>query len=222
MKPPETPGQKPPETSGREPVENARERSADNDRERAPEHLLVGQIGSAHGLRGEVSLQVLSENSDRFAPGRSLMVGPDPSRARAMQVDASRSHSGRILVRFLGVTDRTSAESLRGLLVFVEATEAGPLEPESFWEHELIGARVMNLQGSELGFLAGMQERFEQDIWTVETASGPVSVPAVKQIIISVDKDARTIVVDPPEGLFPPGAATSRQSEAGGGAPQPP
>lgn len=171
--------------------------------QRAVEHLLVGEIASAHGLRGEVSIKVLSENSARFAPGRQLWVGRDPIGSRTVEVEATRSHSGRSVVKFAEVDDRNAAEALRGQLVFVESSGAPDLEEDAYWEYEVAGARVISVKGPELGVLSGIEERLEQDLWRVETPSGPVLVPASKDIIVSVDADRKLIVVDAPQGLFP-------------------
>lgn len=184
------------------------------------EHLLVGEIASAHGLGGEVSVKVLSEDEGRFARGSVLLVGRNPVRARPMEVERSRSHSGRTLVKFAHVGDRTTAESLRGLLAFVPAGEAADLEGGAFWEHELKGAKVLDVAGVELGILTAVEERLEQDLWDVQTPGGVVLLPAAKGIIVSVDLESKQIVVDPPSGLFPDsgstGAARASSGEAEG------
>lgn len=112
-------------------------------------------------------------------------------------------HSGRALVKFSGIEDRTAAETVRGLLVFVESDQVGDLETGSYWEHELVGADVTNISGLHLGTVIGVEERLEQDIWQVDTGDGSVLLPAAKAIVISVDLQKKRIVVDPPLGLFP-------------------
>lgn len=188
-------------------------------RRQVPEYLLVGEIATPHGLRGEVSVRVLSENQSRFASGSSLRVGRDPARAGTMQVEALRVHAGRALVKFRGIEDRSSAETLRGLLVFVEFTALGRLEPHAYWEHDLVGARVMDVEGNDLGIMRGVEGRLEQDIWQVETSAGIVLVPAAKDIIASVDLDRGCIVINPPEGLFSQNASPSSKLGHEGGRP---
>lgn len=176
-------------------------------------HLLVGQITTAHGLGGEVSVKVHSEDISRFSAGSTLLAGQDPSAARPLTVEAGRPHSRRSLVKFAGIDDRTAAEGLRGMLLFVPVGEKSPLEPGAYWEHELAGSTVMDRSGHELGLMSGVEERFEQDVWCVETLSGTVMLPAARNIILSVDLEAKVIVVDPPPGLF---QATGEDSEIAG------
>src|SRR5260221_11079540 len=96
-----------------------------------PERLVVGRVAKAHGINGEVSIEVLSDAPDRFAVGACVFAGD-----RSLTVATARDHNGRLLVRFDGVPDRTGAEALRGAELTIPADEAHALNDEwSFYPH---------------------------------------------------------------------------------------
>jgi 16S rRNA processing protein RimM len=153
-------------------------------------------------MRGEVLVRLHSDNPSRFKPASELMVGADPDSAASFKVAASRPHQGAQIVKFNSVETRNDAERLRGELIFVSASELEGLEEDSFWEHELIGLEVVDSSGRRLGQLQEILSRPDQDLWKVDTDTGSVLLPAVKELVRSVDLEAGTITADPPEGLF--------------------
>jgi 16S rRNA processing protein RimM len=129
-------------------------------------------------------------------------VGADPNSVVAMKIAASRPHQGAMIVKFIGVDTRDDAERLRDGLIFISTSELGGLEEDAFWEHELIGLEVVDSSGRRLGHLREILTRADQDLWAIDTDSGPVLLPAVKELVISVDLESGRITADPPEGLF--------------------
>jgi len=163
-----------------------------------PERLVVGRIAKAHGIRGEVAIDVLSDEPARFAPGARVFVGE-----RALTVATSRAHHDRLLVRFDDVPDRSAAEALQGAELTIPADEAGALDDEwSFYPHQLAGLTVTDEDGHTLGTMDRVDESPSADLWVVRAHGREVLVPAVRDIVIRVDLDAQTIVLRPPEGLF--------------------
>src|ERR1700749_1552908 len=100
--------------------------------------LVVGRIARPHGVRGEVSVEVRTDEPDRrFAVGSVLST--DPAEAGPLTVASVRWHTGRLLVGFDGITDRNEAESLRGIWLTLDSAQAGPsADPDEFHDHELI------------------------------------------------------------------------------------
>jgi 16S rRNA processing protein RimM len=163
-----------------------------------PERLVVGRIAKAHGIRGEVAIEVLSDEPARFAPGAHVFVGE-----RALTVSASRAHQGRLLVLFDEVPDRTTAETLKGAELTIPIGDARTLDDDwSFYPHELTGLDVIDENGNALGTMDRVEESPAADIWVVRAPGREVLVPAVRDIVMRVDLDGRTIVLRPPEGLF--------------------
>lgn len=175
-----------------------------------PERLVVGRVAKAHGIRGEVAVDVVSDAPDRFAPGSRVIVegharaGPEgPIRQEAeLTVSAARPHQGRLLVRFEEVPDRTTAEALRGATLSIIVAEARTLPEGSFYPHQLEGLTVLDEAGATLGRMVRVEENPASDLWVVHDGAREVLVPAVRAIVRAVDLDAGVIVLSPPEGLF--------------------
>ena len=171
----------------------------------ADDRLVVGRIATAHGIRGECVVEVLSDAPDRFAPGAVLQLDDpaDPDGARPVTVRKSRPHKGRLLIEFAEVPDRNTAESLRGRWLTIDATDAAPLPDGLFYPHEIDGFAVRDEAGAPLGTLADVLENPAHDIWVVQTPDGrSVMVPAVTEFVRDVDSDARIITLAPIEGMF--------------------
>jgi len=159
---------------------------------------VVGRIAKAHGIRGEVAIDVVSDEPARFAPGARVFAGD-----RALTVSASRDHQGRRLVLFEEVPDRNMAETLKGAELTIPIDEARALEDEwSFYPHDLTGLDVIDENGNPLGKMDRVEESPASDIWVVRADGRDVLVPAVRDIVVSVDLDSKKIVLRPPEGLF--------------------
>jgi 16S rRNA processing protein RimM len=155
------------------------------------EPIAVGRIAKAHGVRGEVSVEVHTEVSERFDPGSVLRLED----GTALTVAASRPHQQRVLVTFEGVADRSAADALRDRWLFVPG-DAVPDPPEgSYWPHQLEGCEVVTEDGRPLGRLADVLAAPGNDVWLVEGGDAPVLVPAVRETVLSVDLGARRIVV---------------------------
>jgi 16S rRNA processing protein RimM len=164
--------------------------------------LVVGRIAKAHGIAGEVSVDVRTDDPDhRYADGASLDT--DPPEAGPLVVLSSRWHSGRLLVRFDGVLDRNGAEALRGTLLVADSATSRTAEDEGYWDHELIGLRVADRQGTAIGEVTDVLHSPGSPVLVISDDGGPeLLVPFVEEIVPTVDVAAGTIVIDPPEGLF--------------------
>lgn len=179
--------------------------------------VVVGRIGRAHGLRGEVAIDVRTDEPEtRFAPGSVLLTAPGrtgsvrPAAAtksvtpKTLTVQASRWHSSRLLVRFEGVDDRTKAEAIQGLSLTIDLDPAAPTGSEDeFYDIELEGMQVVTSDGSAVGTLASVLHLPAQDLLAITKPDGTeVLVPFVKELVPSVNRATRTIVVVDPGGLL--------------------
>lgn len=162
----------------------------------------MGEVVRPHGVRGEVVIQPFTEEPGRFQPGADLLVGKDPNGAREMKVSTSRRNRQKLLVRFEGINDREAAETIRGSLIFIPSSALTPLGEDSFWEHDLAGVEVFDRAGNFIGRITRVVPRVEQDLWEVDSGGPILQIPAVKEIVKSVDLDRRRIVIDPPRGLL--------------------
>lgn len=167
------------------------------------ERLVVGRIVTAHGLRGECSVEPLTDSADRFKPGSVLDAELPSGEMTTMTVHSSRPHKSRLLVVFDGVVDRNAAEALRGTWLRIDAEQAAPLPDGRFYLHQLDGCDVFDEAGERLGVLTGVLESPAHDIWVVTTPSSKESlIPVVSEFIRDVDLEARRIVIAPIEGMI--------------------
>jgi 16S rRNA processing protein RimM len=160
--------------------------------------LVVGRVGRPHGIRGELTVQVHTDDPDlRFAAGSVLAT--EPAERGPLTIRASRWHSGRLLVAFDGYADRGRAEELRGTMLVMDSDDAGPAGPEEFWDHDLVGLSVVTVAGEPVGEVTDVLHH-GQDLLVV----GPrqILVPFVAAIVPEVDVSAGRLVIDPPPGLL--------------------
>lgn len=165
--------------------------------------LVVGRIGRAHGIRGDVSVEVRTDEPElRLAPGATLLT--DPASAGPLTVECGRVHSGRLLLRFEGIKDRNAAEALRGTLLIAEVDpEEQPEDPDEFYDHQLIGLDVVLADGTEIGEVAEVLHLPYQDLLSVRSRDGrEVLLPFVEKIVPEIDLAAQRAVIDPPPGLI--------------------
>jgi 16S rRNA processing protein RimM len=167
--------------------------------------LVVGRVAKAHGVTGEVIVEIRTDHPDtRFAPGSSLRGRPSRGGPESRYlVESVREHGGRLLVRLDGVADRNAAESLKGTVFVVDSAELPPIEdPDEFYDHQLEGLRVMTTTGAPVGSVAEVLHTAAGELLSVRTEEGEVLVPFVSAIVTSVSLADKTIEIDPPDGLL--------------------
>lgn len=166
---------------------------------------LVGVAVRAHGLRGELVVEVHTDSPDeRFAVGASLVAQRPGARAGTLTVESARPHSGRLLVRFVEAPDRDSAEALRGTRLLVPAEVIGPSEDdEAFHVHQLEGLRAELADGTVVGSVREVLHGPGGDMLVLARPErSDALVPFVLAIVPTVDLAAGRVVLTPPEGLL--------------------
>lgn len=160
--------------------------------------VAVGRVTRAHATSGEVAVLVLSEVEGRFADDAVVYLED----GRPLTVQASRSHRGRLLVKFREVRDRTQAQALVGSLLVVPESASPELPDGSWWEHQLVGCSVVTAAGRTLGTLTDVIHTGANDVWVAVDSEGrEVLVPVLRDVVASVDIVAKRIVVHEIPGL---------------------
>jgi len=149
--------------------------------------LEVGRIGRAHGLRGEVTVSLTTDRTERVEPGAVLHAGD-----RRLTVVSSRPHQGRWIVAFDGVAGRDAAEALRGSVLRAEPLD----DPDALWVHDLVGARVVTTDGRECGKVTEVIANPAHDILQLDSGR---MVPVV--FVVDESGLPDRLVIDPPAGL---------------------
>ena len=168
--------------------------------------LVVGRVVKAHGIAGDVVVDVRTDDPDtRFAPGTVLRARP-PGNApeRTFVIESAREHGGRLLVRLSGVADRDGADALRGTLFLVDSGDLPPIEdPDEFYDHQLEGLRVVTTEGRLVGNVSEVLHTAAGELLSVTSETGAeILVPFVGAIVTAVSLPDQTIEIDPPEGLL--------------------
>ena len=158
--------------------------------------LNVGRIGRAHGILGEATIEVRTdEPQTRFAIGAQLITDQGN-----LVVTSARVHNGILLLGFEGITDRNAVEKLRNTLLYAEVDIDQPSENEDDYHiQQLIGLTAVLADGSNYGTVADVLNLPAQDCLVIKTETGEVLIPFVRQLVPTVDLDRKLIVVNPPE-----------------------
>ncbi|GAB2759622.1 ribosome maturation factor RimM [Streptomyces bullii] len=165
--------------------------------------LVVARIGRAHGIKGEVTVEVRTDEPElRLAPGAVLAT--DPASAGPLTIESGRVHSGRLLLRFEGVRDRNAAEALRNTLLIADVDpDELPEGEDEYYDHQLIDLDVVTVDGTEVGRITEVSHLPSQDVFVVERSDGTeVFVPFVQEIVTEIDLEEQRAVIDPPPGLI--------------------
>ncbi|WP_405863718.1 ribosome maturation factor RimM [Streptomyces sp. NBC_01515] len=165
--------------------------------------LVVARIGRAHGIKGEVTVEVRTDEPElRLAPGAVLAT--EPASTGPLTIEVGRVHSGRLILRFEGVSDRTGAEALRNTLLIAEIDpEELPEEEDEYYDHQLMDLDVVTKDGEEVGRITEISHLPSQDLFIVERPDGSeVMIPFVESIVVEIDLEEQRAVIDPPPGLI--------------------
>jgi 16S rRNA processing protein RimM len=171
--------------------------------------VVIGRIGRAHGIRGELNVDIRTDEPDRrFAPGSSVVCG-----ARTLTVASARHHGGRLVVAFEEIPDRNAAEQLHGtVLEAVVDPEDTPDDPDEFYDHQLVGLEVRS--GDDVvGTVTGLVHLPYQDTLTVDVDGREVFIPFVTELVPVVDIAGGFVTVADVAGLLDPDQAENAASD---------
>ncbi len=169
-------------------------------------HVVVAEIVKPHGLRGEIVVDSHAESAELFRGLPWVRLEP-PSKLRAkprrFEIESSRTHKGRVLLKLRGLDGRDQAEEWRGWLVTVRADMLPEPDEDEVYLHAILGCEVALEDGAPLGTLAGFEEHGGQEVWTILGPGGrEVLLPARPEFVLDIDLDQERITVAPPPGLL--------------------
>ncbi len=160
--------------------------------------VVVGKITKAHGLKGELAVEVRSDNPDRFQSGASLFLAD----GRALTVERAHHHGVRLLLIFAEAHDRSAAERLQGELLMIPESWLPELPDGEYWPFQLEGCAVITEHGRALGTVVEVIANPANDLWVARDGSeAETLIPALRDVIVSVDVVGGRIVVREIPGL---------------------
>lgn len=160
-----------------------------------PARVAVGEVVGCHGLRGELKVRLLTDDPARFGELGRVFLGEG---AEAREILAHRVHKGHVLLTLDGVGDRDAAEALRGQVLTIPAGERRELEDGRFYHDDLVGLRVVDASGEEVGEVTGFDEHSGAGILEVRmTGGGRLDIPFANAWVPEIDVPGGTLTVAP-------------------------
>ena len=165
--------------------------------------IVVAHIVKVRGLRGEVVANLLTDFPERFATLTTLIGLPGVGEKRSLQIEEQWFHGDRLVFKFVGFDSIDQAKELVGYDLAIPAADRVELPADHYYEWELVGCQVENLNGGRIGEVKGVLHTGGVELLSVVDETGRDRlIPMVADIVVEVDKGRRLIRVDPPEGLL--------------------
>jgi 16S rRNA processing protein RimM len=164
--------------------------------------IAIGIIRKAHGIHGEASVEPWTDSPERFEELRKVtLVSPDELQTREIEIENSRAHSGRALVKFAGIESPEDLRGLRGWTIEIPQADARKLDPDEYFLHDLVGLTLVDRDGKRYGEVKDAYEGGAGVLLTVAGPKGEFDVPFAAAICTEVDMAGKRIVVDLPKGI---------------------
>jgi 16S rRNA processing protein RimM len=188
----------------RQETKKAQQGSGAQGRAPEPRFLVIGRVAGVHGLRGELKVDILTDDPDRFGLLERVFVGLEDEEPVSWPLEGYRLHKGRALLKLANCDDRPAADALRGYLIQVPLEEALPLEEGQYFEHQVIGLDVWTADGEYLGKVVEILYTGANEVYVI--GGGPAGrellIPAIEEVVLEVDLEGGRLVVKLLEGLL--------------------
>ena len=162
-----------------------------------PESLIVGRILAPWGIRGEVKVEVLTDFPERFAPQKVVYLN-----ARPLEIESCRPHKQHLVVKLATIDSVEDTEKLRGQDLTIPSSELSRLPEGQYYTFQLIGLKVLTTDGEHLGQIADIMTTASNDVYIVKGKRGEILIPAIEDVVKSIDLDKGEIVIEAIEGLL--------------------
>lgn len=164
--------------------------------------IAVGRISKSVGIRGEVKVQLLTDQPRRFSKLKSVWIGEREESAEKLTIESSRIQGFTVVLKFHEIDSRTAADILQGRYVFISAKDVIVPPKGSFFIDDIIGMTVVSEEGEPVGTVKDILQTPANDVWVVQNGTKEVLLPAVKEVIKTVDLKRKEVVIHVMEGLL--------------------
>jgi 16S rRNA processing protein RimM len=161
--------------------------------------VLIGVVAGAHGVRGEMKVDLQTDFPDRFKRLGTVYTGEDH---RPLQIAAVRKLGERVALRVAAVTDRDAAQAMRGTELYIPISEIMPLPAHTYYRDQIIGLQVVTTSGEPLGTITEILITGSNDVYVARDEQREVLIPALKDIVREVDLEGGRMVIEPVDGLL--------------------
>jgi 16S rRNA processing protein RimM len=162
----------------------------------------VARIARPQGHRGEVIADLMTDFPERFASLDKAYIKRADGRLLVLDLESSRTHKGRVALKFAGYDSINSAEELRDARVMISRDQLTELPDDTYYDFDLIGCEVVSADGQQLGRVEEIQNYGAAPLLLVRDGKRELLIPLVLSICVEIDTEQKRIVVNPPEGLL--------------------
>lgn len=162
-----------------------------------PEFITIGQILAPRGIKGKLKVKVVTDFPQRFAPASKVYVNQQP-----MTIDGAEWHKGNAIIKLNAIDSLDAAQKLTGQPIEIHRSQLEPLPEGQYYHFQLIGLEVWTTQGELLGTVTEILSAKSNDNYVVRGSQGEILIPAIEDIVKSIDLDGGRIVIEPVEGLL--------------------
>lgn len=159
--------------------------------------LAIGRILASWGLKGEVKVQVVTDFPESFAAQSQVYLD-----GRLMVIERSQHHNKHLIVKLATIDDREAADRLRGCDLEIPLSQARPLAEGEYYPLQLIGLKVETTEGDDLGQVVDILATGSNDVYVVRGGRGDTLIPAIEDVIQSIDLKNGVIIIQAIEGLL--------------------
>jgi len=170
-----------------------------------PRFLAVGKVKSAHGVKGEIKVSLLTDYPAKFKPGFRVYISSQAEKGkRPLIVEKVRFSKDAVIVKFQGMDNRKEAQSLKGCLLEIPVEEAESLPEGTYWHYQIIGLSVYTTEEKFLGKISDILRTGSNDVYRVRPVGEgkEILIPAIKEVVKKVDLKAGRMVIEPLPGLL--------------------
>jgi 16S rRNA processing protein RimM len=160
--------------------------------------IVIGRVSRPHGTKGEIRIEYFNpEDPQFFSRYQMIFLQGESGNPQPYRPLAVRLHKKFVVALLEGIRSRAEAEQLRGKSVLVDAAELPPLDTDEYYWHEILGMRVVTEEGGNVGLITEIVPTGSNDVYVVHEGERETLIPALKEVIVSIDKKARTMVIRP-------------------------
>ena len=162
-----------------------------------PEFLIVGYILAPWGIKGEVKVEVATDFPERFAPRKVVYLNTRP-----LEIECCHPHKQHLVVKLATIDSIEAAEKLRGQALTIPSSELYPLPEGQYYTFQLIGIKVLTTDGEHLGQIVDIMTTGSNDVYIVEGKRGEILIPAIEDVVKSIDLAKGKMVIEAIKGLL--------------------
>jgi 16S rRNA processing protein RimM len=162
-------------------------------------YLAVGTLRRSHGIRGDMLVEVLTDFPERLKPGTYIFVG---DKKQAIKITRRRPHSEGMILGFEGISTAEQTAKYRAQTIYVKGDDRPPLPDGEYYHHQILGLNVVDESGADLGIITEIIETGANDVYVVKGVNDrEILLPALKQVLLDVNLDTKTMRVHLLPGL---------------------